>query len=190
MSRKSSINAGDLFETKTSGVCKVLEYTDKNNILVKFLNTGFETSTTSSNLKKGVVKDPYNKSVFGIGFLGVGEFSCSHIVNGRNKHTPAYTLWHSMMARCYSENQLCTYVGCTVDERWHNFQTFAKDIKDLPGYDAWVDWKVRGLGEKMALDKDGIVYGNKIYSQNTCQFITGSENSLIALRTRWKKEEA
>jgi hypothetical protein len=63
-----------------------------------------------------------------------------------------------------------TYKGCTVDESWHNFQNFA----------AWYDKNFYEIdGERMELEKDILIKGNKVYSPETCVFAPHSINSLF-----------
>jgi hypothetical protein len=73
------------------------------------------------------------------------------------------------MQRCYNKRQQVkqpTYVGCLVDERWDNFQVFAK-------------WYEENYISGFALDKDILFKGNKIYSPETCCFVPQEINNLI-----------
>jgi hypothetical protein len=109
------------------------------------------------------------RKVFGVGYVGKGKYK--HITNG--KHTKQYTVWHSMIRRCYSEVYLKnkpSYIGCKVVEQWHNFQNFAE----------WYDKNYYEIeGETMCLDKDILVKGNRIYSPETCVFVSRSINSMF-----------
>ena len=90
-----------------------------------------------------------------------------------------YNIWYSMLTRCYSKKSLerqPTYVGCSVCERWLTLSNFAEDIKSLPNYDLWVQ------GINNVLDKDIRVPGNKVYSPQTCMFVTKSQSSSDVLR--------
>ncbi|CAH1193037.1 HNH endonuclease [Psychrobacter phage D'Alembert] len=61
-----------------------------------------------------------------------------------------------------------TYKDCTVCETWHNFQVFAKWVKEhkfnLDGYQ---------------LDKDLLIKGNKKYSAETCTLVPRAINTLF-----------
>lgn len=169
MSMKSSIKIGDVFETNQCGLCTVIDYRNKYEVIVQFNDTGFIKSTFSKSLLRGCVKDPYVRSVFGVGYLAEGEPS-----KIGNKQTRTYILWKNMLARCYSESyhkRRPSYIGCEVCPRWHNYQNFLKDIKSLDGYEDWLD-----PSNNMALDKDTKFIGNKLYSIATCQFINVSDN--------------
>ncbi|MBK4631822.1 hypothetical protein JJQ45_24880, partial [Enterobacter hormaechei] len=121
------------------------------------------------NLKSGQVKDPYAISVCEVGFIGVGVPTT---ING--KLTRIYSLWVHMLTRCYSEKyhlDFPSYKGCSVAPRWCCFANFANDIKTLEGYEDWLD-----PHNKICLDKDAKDPGNKLYSIDTCRFITSYEN--------------
>ena len=59
-----------------------------------------------------------------------------------------------------------SYIGCLVDEEWHNFQNFA-------------EWFEDNYVEGWHLDKDILIKGNKIYSPETCCFVPLEINSLF-----------
>jgi hypothetical protein len=109
------------------------------------------------------------KRLHGVGYLGKGEYKSFE--NGKN--TRQYMIWYSMINRCYNEKyhkKLPTYKDCTVSEEWHNFQNFA----------SWYDQNYYEVnGEKMALDKDILIKGNKVYSSETCIFVPQFINSLF-----------
>ncbi|WP_251850876.1 hypothetical protein [Enterobacter cloacae] len=93
-------------------------------------------------------------------------------ING--KLTRIYSLWVHMLTRCYSEKyhlDFPSYKGCSVAPRWCCFANFANDIKTLEGYEDWLD-----PHNKICLDKDAKDPGNKLYSIDTCRFITSYEN--------------
>lgn len=105
-------------------------------------------------------------------------------VNGKQKQKlvwacPYYQAWKSMLTRCYSkkhQEKQPTYIGCTVSEDWLTFSNFK----------AWMekqDW------EGKHLDKDLLAEGNKIYSEDTCVFVTPMANTFTtdcgASRGRW-----
>lgn len=122
-----------------------------------------------SNFKNGYTKCPYEKRTFGIGYLGEGIYKPRE--NG--KITKCYNTWVNMLQRCYDDNfkkREPTYKGCEVCEEWLNFQTFAEWYNDnyyeIPG-------------EVMSLDKDILVKGNKIYSSETCVFVSNEINTLF-----------
>ena len=92
---------------------------------------------------------------------------------------PYYKAWKSMLVRCYStkyQDRQPTYKGCSVSEEWLTFSKFR----------AWMenqDW------EGKQLDKDLLFEENKIYSSETCVFVTPMVNSFTtdcgATRGEW-----
>lgn len=119
---------------------------------------------------KGNIKNPMTPSVYGIGYMGIGKFK-SRDENG--KLTKCYIVWQSMMKRCYDpkyQEKKPTYKGCTVCEEWWNFQKFA-------------EWYYSNFyeieNEIMALDKDILHKGNKVYSPENCVFVPNSINVLF-----------
>jgi len=106
------------------------------------------------------------------------------VVNGKQKQRvvwvcPYYRVWKSMLNRCYSpkyQERQPTYKGCSVSEEW----------KYLSVFKAWMevqDW------EGMQLDKDLLFEGNKVYSDETCVFVTKAVNNFTidsgASRGEW-----
>lgn len=112
---------------------------------------------------------------------GVGINDCkgwSNCKNGRRTKLPyrIYSLWSLMLMRVYSEAYLKTcpsYRNVTICERWLTLSNFAKDIQELPNYKLWRD----NPGQRVCLDKDIRIKGNKEYRPEACMFITASENS-------------
>lgn len=98
-------------------------------------------------------------------YLGEGYYDSGKYhsrVNG--KKTPEYIIWGSMLTRCYSEKyklRYKAYDGCTVSDNFKNFQYFAEWCNNQPGFNE--------VGYQ--LDKDLLISGNKLYSEDTCVFI-------------------
>lgn len=165
---KEPVKVGDYFESNEGYVAKVLEYVNKTNVYVEFQDSDkarcwFRTT----NLRSGKFKNPYHRSVFGVGYLGEGVHRCSK----DSKLTVAYVIWNSMLRRCYSEIYLKgkpSYIGCTVCKEWHNFQNFAGWFYSYPKY-------FKGC----ELDKDILVKGNKVYSAETCCLVPKEINSFF-----------
>ncbi len=159
---------GNKYDTNC-GMLEVIKYINSRNVLVRFVNTGHVKTARMDDIKNGEVKDPFYPSVLGVGFLGGGEHKVS--ING--KKTKAYICWKSMLERCYSakrHKENPTYIGCTVHPDWHNFQTFA----------AWYYKNHPDDGKKYDLDKDIIVKGNRVYSPETCMFVSHEKNMVEA----------
>lgn len=150
---------------------KIIEYIDCHNIIVEFQDEyKYKKRSNYQQFLKGNVKNPYDKEVYGVGYMGVGKYK-SRDENG--KKTKCYHTWLSMIQRCYNEDCLMkhpTYKDCYVCEEWHNFQNFAE----------WYEENYYSIGEqRIQLDKDILCKGNKIYSPNTCIFVPQRINSLF-----------
>lgn len=116
-------------------------------------------------------KDLYEPTSYNIGYLGEGLYRPKH-----NKRM--YDAWRGIFRRSNDkifQNNQTTYIGCTVDERWHNFQVFAK-------------WYEKNYVEGWHLDKDILQKGNKIYSPETCCFVPQEVNCLLT-KTNAKRGE-
>ncbi len=112
------------------------------------------------------------------------EWETIGYVNGKRKRKltwicPYYRVWKHMIERCYSDNfqdKRPTYVGCSVSEEWLTFSNFKR-------------WMESQDFEGKQLDKDSLFEGNKVYSAETCVFVTPMVNSFTidcgATRGEW-----
>ena len=83
--------------------------------------------------------------------------------------TKQYSVWSNMVRRCYSKECLKkhpTYKGCSVHPDWKYFSNFKQ----------WMD---KQDWEGKYLDKDLLVYGNKVYGPDTCIFVPRLLNNLF-----------
>lgn len=111
-----------------------------------------------------------NKLVFGVGVNDADYNVCvTGVVDGRKKILsvcPFYTKWRSMLERAFSKkfhNRNPAYIGTEVCEDWLIFSNFK----------AWMetqDWRGKHL------DKDLLVRGNRVYSEETCIFVDQKVN--------------
>ena len=102
--------------------------------------------------------------------VGINDRSVAATLNG--KDTIEYTLWHSMLRRCYSKSFLekwPTYIGCSVSDNFKYYHLFH----------AWCQTQVGFGKEGYQLDKDLLIKGNKLYSEDTCVFIPSVLNYIL-----------
>ena len=161
---------GKVYKSKLSGDFKIIKYNDAYNVEIQFLKTGYETTVQLVQVKSGKVKDPYAPSVYGIGVLGVKYPSK---ING--VLTKECALWRDMLKRCYSDayqKKYPTYEGCEVSDNFKNYEYFYEWCHNQIGF---------GI-EGFELDKDLLIKGNKVYSENTCVFLPNEINSLLVKR--------
>lgn len=150
---------------------KIIRYRNYDDIDVQFLDDYYYVyhNTTYSNFKTGSIKNPYDKSVFGVGCVGDGKYLTRE--NGVN--TIHYNTWHDMLKRCYNEDskdKFPAYFGiCKVCNHWLNMQNFSE----------WFDIKKYECGERLHIDKDILYVGNKIYSKDTCILVPQRINMLF-----------
>jgi len=113
------------FTTNQGYKIVIVEYKNNRNCTIRFLHNNFTKNTTYQHILSGSIKNPYHKSIFNVGYLGVGRYKSKK--NG--KITKYYNVWKSMLERCYNikiQNKYPTYKGTIVCEEWHNFQVFVQ----------------------------------------------------------------
>ena len=107
----------------------------------------------------------FRRSYEGVGYIGTDDVDYS---------SDEYFRWRNMIQRCYSKkihSYKPYYQGISVCEEWKNFSNFRIWYRDhmIPG-------------AKMDLDKDLLCMGNKVYSPETCVFITHYLNTVFESR--------
>lgn len=146
----------------------IIEYVNSHNITVQFEDGYVAKGRCYLDFKNGKIKSPYDKSIFGNGFIGEGKYNCNDI---------QYQYWRDMIRRCYDKKfheKEPIYKDVLICEEWHNFQNFAK----------WFDENYYEVeNQTMQLDKDILCKGNKIYSPDTCIFVPNRINSLFIKHT-------
>ena len=165
-------------------IVKDLAYRDKSGVgyyNCEFLKSGYKTTAVVSQIigTNRHVFDRYSPSVHNVGIMG----------DAYAKDNPKlFDVWRAMIARCYNPKNASykTYgaKGITVCDRWKRFDYFLSDVKSLPGFDeSKID---NGL---IVLDKDIINREAKTYSNETCCFVSRSENTRES-SLRWHKEKS
>jgi hypothetical protein len=119
------------------------------------------------------------RKVHGVGINDANYAVSPRGPDGKQVLCPYYDAWKGMLERAYCPKfhaRYPTYTGVTVCKEWHSFMAFR----------AWMeaqDW----LGKQ--LDKDIIAPGNKVYSPDTCAFVSPAINTLLldcgAARGEW-----
>lgn len=179
------IKPGVIFKNRNGEEFTIISKSDKKDSNgysyywnIKFNDKhGYETTRQSRDIKTGLIRNPYYPSLAGIGYVGVGKYG-SKVTNEKGKIIEwyVYKRWVNMLERCYrNENSLHhkTYIDCTVDEKWHNFQNFAEWYIKQPGYDMGFE-----------LDKDLLKGESKIYSEDTCVLLPREINMMLIEKTK------
>jgi len=176
--RTKNFELGGIYWTKskTPEQFKIVEIKsarlENGGILIEFLDGGYRGWYDARTLSRGNLVSPYSKTVFGIGYVGEGDFKPTSF---DNSPTRVYNRWKAMLQRCYDSKNSnnSSYEFCEVSEEWKNFQTFAKWIVQQAGWDE--DWH---------LDKDLIKAHNGLYSEDTCCLIPVEINSALAAKSK------
>lgn len=109
--------------------------------------------------------------VYGVG-INDADYPVNPTIGGKRVACPFYVKWVGMLERCHSEKhqeRQPTYIGCSVNPDWLVFSNFK----------AWMesqDWQGKEL------DKDLLFVGNKIYSHETCVFVSSVVNGFLVDR--------
>jgi len=106
---------------------KIVRYRIAGDITVEFQDVHkAKINTTYNNFQRRCISNPYDKTVYGVGYLGDGK----HKSKVNNKLTTKYNVWNNILDRCYSEKDKYKYPAyyniCTVCDEWLNYQNFAK----------------------------------------------------------------
>lgn len=181
------VEEGKVFSSKNYGPFEVLKFVFKrsgvNYYLVRFLDTGYTCEASGVAIRSGYIKDRYVPSVYGVGYLGRSSIKDS---------LQLYSIWCNMLERCYNETcfnyTMYGLKGITVDERWHSFENFLKDVPTLEGYNADLL-----LQNKIQLDKDKKQKhkskSSRVYSKDTCVWLPSGDNVRLAVDERDNNED-
>lgn len=168
---------GQEYMTNEGYIIQIADYVDRHHVMIKFKSSNdTQIWTTMQNIIKGQIKNPYHRSVYGVGYYGEGQYSARN----DTVKTDQYIEWMSMFNRCYSDKyheKEPAYIGCIVSEEFHNFQNFAR----------WYDEKIYICNHQLELDKDLLFEGNKIYAPSKCCFIPKEVNNAIRYHRHDKK---
>lgn len=163
------IKIGATYQSAQCGNVKVIAKGIKPSChIVQFENTGTVKEFRDYTITNGCIRDPYARLVCGVG--------CTGNIKTKGKYKSYYSIWHDMINRCYNPNNKRYNPDVSVTERWLIFENFYHDCKSVDGFDA----ALIEAGE-LVLDKDTKqrFQTKKIYSTETCQWISKAENVLM-----------
>ena len=158
---------GSVFKTKNYGDVVVLEYNNARDVTIKFLNTGNVRKIATSELKKGEIRDNEAFPVYKVGVMDIPNELKRGQPNPRE-----YSIWNGVRQRCYNENIRHLTPSYQEAEMSENFKR----------YSYFKDWCNKQIGfdqDGWQLDKDILIKGNKIYSEDNCCFVPPEINTLI-----------
>ena len=110
-----------------------------------------------------------DKLVCGVGINDLPYQVRNKGLDGKYVTCPKYQKWYSMLSRCYLPSQLkrrSSYESSFVCDDWFYASNFISwlDSQDWEGND---------------LDKDLLIFGNQLYSPDTCLFIHPTVNKFL-----------
>ena len=161
---------GKVCKSLNSGDFKIVKYNDAHNVEIQFFKTGFETVARLGHIKSGQVRDSHLPSVYGVGITGT-----KYPITVNSVKTKEYDLWNGMLRRCYSDSlkkRYPTYIDCEVSDNFKSYEYFYE----------WCNKQIGFGNDGWQLDKDLLVKGNKVYSEDYCVFIPQEINLLLVKR--------
>lgn len=166
---KRTDRLGEISKNKQGLTMKIIKYINANDIDVLFIETKeVFKRVTYNRFKSGVIQSKFSPTVHNFGILGD-----ENIRDCNGDFLDSYNKWRYMIGRCYSSNSINIhpeYKECFVCDEWKYYKNFKK----------WYNENYYNIkDEKMHLDKDILVKGNKIYSPETCIFVPSRINYLF-----------
>jgi hypothetical protein len=154
---------------------KIIEYIDNQNIIVEFQDEyKARVQTTYWNFKRGIVRNPYYPTVYGVGISGD-----KYQISENSKPIKEYGIWRSILSRCFNEDikkKQPTYQNVTCCDEWLYYPNFYEWLHSQSNFDKWYN------GKRWAVDKDIFVKRNKVYSPDLCFLIPQNVNCLFLKR--------
>ena len=111
----------------------------------------------------------HKSPLYGVGINDADYAVVTKFQDGSQQMDKFYQTWKGMLCRCYCKphkEKRTSYVGCSVCEDWLLFSNFKSWMETQ-------DW------EGKQLDKDLLVYQNKVYNPETCVFVSHIVNSFM-----------
>lgn len=164
---------GEIHITNEGYPIKIIACRGSKNCDIQFENGLILYDKWYKSIKAGRIKNPYHASVYGVGYIGIGEYEVA--IN--RVAVPRYNCWKGMLERCYSiksQEKHPTYKETSVYEEWKNYQVFSK----------WYEQNWKPHMEGWHLDKDILIKGNKIYSPETCCLVPRKINNVILTKKK------
>ena len=84
---------GETNKNSYGSLMTIVEYNNANDLIVEFEN-GYRIKSCYKLFKNQSIKNPEDKTVYGVGYIGIGEYKTK---------TKQYEHWQNMMSRCYNK---------------------------------------------------------------------------------------
>ena len=180
-SKKLHFDSNVVYHSKNYGDYRIIadDGFAKNirRVIIKFIDTGYENSVPYYDALCGNVKDIFYPYIYDVGYIGTKD-----IIKNNPIDNILYRRWRNMISRCYNPTDIGyeNYggVGVIVNNEWHNFNNYRRDVKLLHGYNLFLS-----NPKRYHIDKDYLQPSSsdsrKIYSVNTCIWLDSKYNSNI-----------
>lgn len=103
----------------------------------------------------------------------VGRIGSTRSVDAFGKVKKSFNAWRQMIHRCYNQKVIKnapTYQNCTVCDEWLYYSNF----------ESWWNENYYEIdNQRMCVDKDILIKGNKVYSPQTCLIVPHAINLLF-----------
>lgn len=167
-----SLRLGETRMNRFGSVMKCVEYNGAHNIIVEFQDEyKAKVKTAWHVFDKGNVRNPYDKSFYGVGIAGE-----KYPITMNGQQTKEIISWQHLLERGYSEkckNINPTYKNVTVCDEWLYYPNFYEWLHSQDNFDKWI------ISNDWAIEKDIIIKNNKIYSPDTCCLVPQYVNNLF-----------
>ena len=167
LNKARSERIGEIKLNRYGTPMKIIDYKNSKSVLIEFQDEYRHKKVINyKDFSSGKASNPYDRSVYGIGYLGEGKYGAD------SKNKRVYTVWQDIIRRCHfpDPNNQNGYLGCSMVTEWYNFQNFAKWYYEN-SYDI--------NGENLHIDKDLLYFNNRVYGPDTCILIPERINYLI-----------
>lgn len=179
------IDFNKIYNSMYYGPFKITEYKGRNSeskriVKIKFLNTNYECDVLFKYVKTGQVID---KSV------NIKDKQISKNVSLEEYNNfivkILHSRWSAMMQRCYNSNNIKYYeygaIGITVCDKWKTFDGYLSTIHLVKNFNKFYNDPLNYHIDKDYLQQD-INPKNKIYSPETCIFLSAIDNDNLSMK--------
>lgn len=110
---------------------------------------------------------------------GIGFNDNKYPTEVGGKVAKEYCLWHHMLFRCTPKcwDKHPTYTNTNCSENFKSYSFFYEWCQTQVGFN-----NIGDTGRSWHLDKDILIKGNKVYSENVCAFVPSNINLLLTKR--------
>lgn len=163
---------GEIRINRFGSLMKCVEYNGAQSIVVEFQDEYKAKVPTAWHVfDKGSVRNPYDKSFYGVGIVGE-----KYPITINGKQTKEIMAWQHLLERCFSER--CkeinpTYKNVTMCNEWLYYPNFYEWLHSQDNFEKWI------VSNNWAIEKDIICKNNKIYAPDKCCLVPQYVNNLF-----------